>query len=89
MIILACIGGYLGCLFTSFNTWVCLVRKRWSKHMGARVAEVCVISVITSTVRFISPAMGTCKPCETTDTEHCISGGPPGVELAFWDCWGV
>ncbi len=74
MILLAVIGGYLGCLFTTFNTWVCLVRKRWSKYMWARVLEVCIISVITSTVRFVAPAMGTCMPCETTDNEHCVSG---------------
>eukprot|EP00798_Chlamydomonas_sp_ICE-L_P020091 gene20092-26809_t len=38
--LLAIIGGYLGCLFVSFNTWVCLVRKRWTKYFSARIAEV-------------------------------------------------
>lgn len=40
VVILAVFGGYVGCLFTSFNTWICIVRKRWSKIMWARIAEV-------------------------------------------------
>jgi hypothetical protein len=40
MCILAVIAGYLGSLFTSFNTWVCIVRKRWGKRPWGRVAEV-------------------------------------------------
>lgn len=40
IILLAVVGGYLGCLFISFNTWVCVVRKRWTKFMWARIAEV-------------------------------------------------
>ena len=38
--ILAVIGGYVACLFTSFNTWICLVRKKWAKIMWARMLEV-------------------------------------------------
>jgi hypothetical protein len=38
--ILAVIGGYVACLFTSFNTWICLVRKKWAKKMWARMTEV-------------------------------------------------
>lgn len=34
------VGGYIGSLFTSFNTWVCLVRKRWSGWFSFRVLEV-------------------------------------------------
>jgi H+/Cl- antiporter ClcA len=40
VMLLALITGYLGSLFTSFNTWVCLVRKKWAKKMWARIAEV-------------------------------------------------
>lgn len=40
VILLAVVGGYLGCLFISFNTWVCVVRKKWTKFMWARIAEV-------------------------------------------------
>lgn len=40
IVLLAIIGGYLGCLFTSFNTWVCLVRKKWAKHIHLRILEV-------------------------------------------------
>lgn len=38
--ILAVLSGYLGSLFTSFNTWVCIVRKKWAKFMWAKIAEV-------------------------------------------------
>jgi hypothetical protein len=41
-VLVAFIGGYIGSLFTSFNTWVCLVRKRWSGWFSFRVLEVCV-----------------------------------------------
>jgi chloride channel 7 len=34
------VGGYVGSLFTSFNTWVCLVRKKWSGWFSFRVLEV-------------------------------------------------
>lgn len=39
-VLLAVVGGYVGALFTSFNTWVCLVRKRWSGWFSFRVLEV-------------------------------------------------
>jgi hypothetical protein len=38
-IVLAVVGGYVGSLFTSFNTWVCLLRKRWSGWFSFRVLE--------------------------------------------------
>jgi hypothetical protein len=40
MVVLAVIGGYLGSLFTTFNTWVCIIRKRWGMRPWARVLEV-------------------------------------------------
>jgi chloride channel 7 len=48
VVILAFIGGYLGCLFTSFNTWICIVRKRWAKKMWARMTEVRGVAVLAS-----------------------------------------
>ena len=38
--LLAVLGGYLGSLFTAFNTWVCVLRKRWSRWFSFRVLEV-------------------------------------------------
>jgi chloride channel 7 len=38
--ILACITGALGSVFTEFNTWVCLVRKKWAKSIWLKIAEV-------------------------------------------------
>ncbi len=40
VVILAGITGYLGSLFTSFNTWVCIVRKKWAKSIWLKIAEV-------------------------------------------------
>lgn len=39
-VILAVIGGYIGSLFTAFNTWICILRKRWSGWFSFRVLEV-------------------------------------------------
>lgn len=118
-VLVALIGGYVGSLFTSFNTWVCLVRKRWSGWFSFRVLEVrgahsshtqpsmcasvhtglvyltasgppgasaslqqawrtctqvCVLSVITSIIRFALPLAGRCRPCDGQDPDHCVSG---------------
>lgn len=39
-VLLAVVGGWVASVFTSFNTWVCLVRKRWSKFFSFRILEV-------------------------------------------------
>jgi hypothetical protein len=39
-ILMAVVGGYIGSVFTSFNTWICLIRKRWSGWISFRVLEV-------------------------------------------------
>lgn len=38
MVIIAVIGGWAGCMFTAFNTWVCIIRKRWAKWFKYRWA---------------------------------------------------
>jgi chloride channel 7 len=38
--ILACITGALGSVYTAFNTWVCMVRKKWAKSIWLKIAEV-------------------------------------------------
>ncbi|GAX84673.1 hypothetical protein CEUSTIGMA_g12094.t1 [Chlamydomonas eustigma] len=74
--ILAVIGGYVSCLFTSFNTWICLVRKKWSKIMWARMLEVVCISIGTSIVFYILPTIGSCRPCtnQYIGMGNCIMG---------------
>lgn len=88
MAILAVVGGWLGSLFTSFNTWVCIVRKRWSKWISLRVAEVCAISVITSIIFFALPVMGECKHCDTQDLTHCIAGDAMFRTFQGYGCQG-
>jgi chloride channel 7 len=39
-VLLAVVGGWVASVFTSFNTWVCLVRKKWSKFFTFRILEV-------------------------------------------------
>lgn len=39
-ILLAVVGGWVASVFTAFNTWVCLLRKKWSKFFSARILEV-------------------------------------------------
>ncbi|GIL88475.1 hypothetical protein Vretimale_15336 [Volvox reticuliferus] len=75
IILLAVVGGYLGCLYISFNTWVCVVRKKWTKFMWARIAEVCAISVATSILFFFMPVAGRCKSCDSKADDVCLSGG--------------
>ncbi|KAG2451001.1 hypothetical protein HYH02_004271 [Chlamydomonas schloesseri] len=75
IILLAVVGGYLGCLYISFNTWVCVVRKKWTKFMWARIAEVCAISVATSIVFFFMPVAGRCKSCDSKSDDQCLTGG--------------
>ncbi|KAG2483148.1 hypothetical protein HYH03_017993 [Edaphochlamys debaryana] len=74
VILLAVVGGYLGCLYISFNTWVCVVRKKWTKFMWARIAEVCAISVATSFIFFFMPVAGRCKECDSKLDDTCNAG---------------
>jgi hypothetical protein len=39
-VLLAVVGGWVASVFTAFNTWVCLVRKKWSKFFSFRILEV-------------------------------------------------
>jgi hypothetical protein len=38
--LLAVAGGWLASVFTAFNTWLCLLRKKWSKFFSFRILEV-------------------------------------------------
>jgi hypothetical protein len=38
----------------------------------ARRMQVCVLSVITSTVLFVLPLGGRCHTCGTGDVDHCV-----------------
>jgi chloride channel 7 len=38
-VLLAVVGGWVASVFTAFNTWVCLVRKKWSKWLTFRILE--------------------------------------------------
>ena len=67
--ILAVIGGYVACLFTSFNTWVCIVRKKWSKIMWARMLEV-------RATEGGGEAAASWQPCNQ-DTHKCELFPPP------------
>ncbi|KAJ9522064.1 hypothetical protein QJQ45_005109 [Haematococcus lacustris] len=86
VVILAAITGYLGCLYTSFNTWVCLVRKKWAKFMWAKILEVCIISIATSIIFYILPVMGSCKACDSQDPDHCIRGEVKFKSFAGYRC---
>jgi H+/Cl- antiporter ClcA len=39
-ILLAVVGGWVASVFTAFNTWLCLLRKKWSKFITFRILEV-------------------------------------------------
>jgi chloride channel 7 len=39
-ILLAVAGGWVASVFTAFNTWLCLLRKRWAKWFAFRILEV-------------------------------------------------
>ena len=79
-------AAFLGCLFASFNTWVCLVRKKWAKKFWARILEVCVISVLTSSILFILPIAGQCQPCTSSTPETCIAGASEFVTFGGYRC---
>jgi hypothetical protein len=34
------VGGWVASVFTAFNTWLCLLRKKWSKWFSFRILEV-------------------------------------------------
>jgi hypothetical protein len=38
--LLAVAGGWVASVFTAFNTWLCLLRKKWSKWFSFRILEV-------------------------------------------------
>lgn len=73
-VLLAVLGGWLGSVFTSFNTWVCLVRRRWSRWFSFRILEVCALSALTSAAFFALPLAGRCRPCRTGDGAACVAG---------------
>eukprot|EP00878_Enallax_costatus_P010897 GHUV01011381.1.p1 GENE.GHUV01011381.1~~GHUV01011381.1.p1 ORF type:complete len:670 (+),score=126.18 GHUV01011381.1:946-2955(+) len=85
-VLLAIVGGYIASLFTAFNTWVCLLRKRWSKWFSFRILEVCVISVITSIVLFAMPLGGRCHKCDTDTLDHCVVGASRFMTFAGYGC---
>uniref|UniRef100_A0A383VTF4 Chloride channel protein n=1 Tax=Tetradesmus obliquus TaxID=3088 RepID=A0A383VTF4_TETOB len=85
-VLLAVVGGWVASVFTSFNTWVCLVRKKWSKFFSFRILEVCVISIITSIVLFAVPLGGRCKTCDTQDPEHCVKGASMFMTFGGYGC---
>lgn len=39
-VLLAVVGGWVASVFTAFNTWLCLLRKKWSKWFSFRILEV-------------------------------------------------
>lgn len=74
-ILLAVAGGWVASVFTAFNTWVCLLRKKWSKFFSFRIAEVCALSVLTSVILFALPLGGRCHACDTGQSDHCVKSG--------------
>lgn len=42
-VLLAVVGGWVASVFTAFNTWLCLVRKKWSKWFSFRILEVTLV----------------------------------------------
>jgi len=45
-VLLAVVGGWVASVFTAFNTWLCLVRKKWSKFFSFRILEVTLVSTL-------------------------------------------
>jgi hypothetical protein len=51
--LLAVVGGWLASVFTAFNTWICLVRKKWSKVFSFRILEVCAQPALSAVTRIL------------------------------------
>lgn len=88
-ILLAVVGGYIGSLFTSFNTWVCLLRKRWSGWFSFRVLEVGAPRLAATVVlRWAGnvglPAGGwfSFRDLEVGASRFCVAQGPRGSQGA-------
>lgn len=62
--LLAVVGGWLASVFTAFNTWLCLVRKKWSKFFSFRILEVCTqpaLRPVTSILHCLQHAVTECS----------------------------
>ncbi|CAI5479723.1 unnamed protein product [Closterium sp. Yama58-4] len=63
--LLGVVGGLLGGLFNHLNVKLCAYRKHRLHRHGAwaRVLEVLLISLLTSSLRFYGPFLASCLPC--------------------------
>ncbi|XP_047315307.1 chloride channel protein CLC-d-like isoform X2 [Impatiens glandulifera] len=82
MAVIGVIGGLLGALFNQLTLYMTYWRRNFLHKKGNRVKviEVCLISLITSTISFGLPLFRKCTPCPTSDSESGIEcPRPPGM----------
>jgi hypothetical protein len=64
----------------SCSSWLALSAQDTCCAMST---QVCVLSVITSIIRFALPLAGRCRPCDAQDPDHCVSGRRLGTNQWF------
>ncbi|XP_010255989.1 PREDICTED: chloride channel protein CLC-d isoform X2 [Nelumbo nucifera] len=82
MAVIGVIGGLLGALFNQLTLYITYWRRKYLHKMGNRVKiiEICLISLITSSISFGLPLLRKCSPCPESEANSSIEcPRPPGM----------
>lgn len=90
VVVLGICGGFLGCMFTTINTYIGSRRSRFRHNRWLRIQEVAVISIVTSTLALTLPSMGTCinnqAGCTSGDMGQCFPGSERLDKFSMYQC---
>ncbi|XP_043725309.1 chloride channel protein CLC-d-like isoform X3 [Telopea speciosissima] len=82
MAFIGVIGGLLGALFNQLTLYITRWRRQYLHKKGNRVKiiEVCLVSLLTSTISFGLPLLRKCSPCPESEANSGIEcPRPPGM----------
>lgn len=85
LFLLGLTGGIMGSAFTAINGAVCVWRRDVLSKLGtrAKILEVLVVSILTSTVTFLAPFLSPCRACPDGHAECPNSSGHTGNFVQF------
>ncbi|XP_042483810.1 chloride channel protein CLC-d-like isoform X2 [Macadamia integrifolia] len=82
MAFIGVIGGLLGALFNQLTLYITRWRRQYLHKKGNRVKiiEVCLVSLLTSTISFGLPLLRKCSPCPESEANSGMEcPRPPGM----------
>lgn len=89
VVVLGVVGGLLGSLFNRLNVLISVLRRKTINKKGpwAKVAEACLIALVTSVLQYSIPFLAACRPCPDPVAHpgvHCPTHGRVGNYKAFY-----